>query len=383
MQATIALLPGDGIGPEVTAAAEQVLRAVAGRFGHAFTMTAHPVGGAALRAGGPPLPDETREACLAADAVLLGAVGDPAFDRGSSAGRPETALLQLRRALGVFANLRPARVWPGLEDGGAFKPERVAGADLLIVRELTGGIYYGEPRGVADDGQSAFNTMRYSRPEIERIAAVAFESAAGRRSHVTSVDKANVLETSRLWREVVTEVGARHPDVTLEHQYVDACALLLATSPKQFDVVLSGNLFGDILSDEAGAVVGSLGLLPSASIGGRGGAVRAGPRVGPVAGRPGRRQPHRGHRLGRHAAAARPRGARRGRRGGAGHRRGAGRRVADRRPGDRRPARGGRVRDGPRDRGPREGRRAVTGRPRRSADAGRAGPCRRRPRPGR
>ena len=271
MHSTIVVLPGDGIGPEVTSAAEQVLRAVADRFGHTFTISSHPVGGAALRAGEPPLPDATRQACLAADAVLLGAVGDPAFDTGSNAGRPETALLQLRQTLGVFANLRPARVWPGLEDGGAFKPERVSGADLLIVRELTGGIYYGEPRGMADDGQSAFNTMRYSRPEIERIAEVAFKAAAGRRGLVTSVDKANVLETSRLWREVVTDVGARYPDVQLKHQYVDSCALLLATSPLDFDVVLSGNLFGDILSDEAGAVVGSLGLLPSASIGGSAG----------------------------------------------------------------------------------------------------------------
>ena len=271
MQATIVLLPGDGIGPEVTGAAEQVLRAVASRFGHAFTLTSHLIGGAAVRAGLPSLPDETRQACLRADAVLLGAVGDPSLDTGSSAERPETALLQLRQVLGVFANLRPARVWPGLEDGGAFKPEVVAGVDMLIVRELTGGLYYGEPRGVADDGQSAFNTMRYSRTEIERIAEVAFQSATARRGLVTSVDKANVLETSRLWRQVVTEVGTRYPDVTLEHQYVDSCALLLAASPKQFDVVLSGNLFGDILSDEAGAVVGSLGLLPSASIGGRSG----------------------------------------------------------------------------------------------------------------
>jgi len=271
MNATIVVLPGDGIGPEVTGAAERVLRAVADRFGHTFSLVPHLIGGAALRAGHPPLPDETRDACQAADAVLLGAVGDPAFDKGSSEGRPETALLQLRQVLGVFANLRPALVWPGLENGGAFKPELVAGADLLIVRELTGGIYYGEPRGVTEDRQSAFNTMRYSRLEIERIAEIAFRSAATRRRLVTSVDKANVLETSRLWREVVTDVGTRYPDVTLEHQYVDSCALLLATRPKQFDVVLCGNLFGDILSDEAGAVVGSLGLLPSASIGGRGG----------------------------------------------------------------------------------------------------------------
>jgi len=271
MNAAIVLLPGDGIGPEVTAAAERVLRAVADRFGHTFDFSSHLIGAAALAAGHPPLPDESRAACLEADAVLLGAVGDPAFDRGGSAERPETALLQLRQALGVFANLRPARVWPGLENGGAFKPERVRGVDLLIVRELTGGIYYGEPRGIADDGQSAFNTMRYSRSEIERIAEIAFRSAQGRRKLVTSVDKANVLETSRLWRQVVTEVGARYPDVELQHQYVDSCALLVATTPTQFDVLLAGNLFGDIISDEAGAVVGSLGLLPSASLGGRGG----------------------------------------------------------------------------------------------------------------
>ena len=271
MHATSVLLPGDGIGPEVTAAAERVLRTVADRFGHSFDISSHLIGAAALKAGHPSLPEETRAACLAADAVLLGAVGDPAFDTGSSAERPETALLQLRQALGVFANLRPAKVWPGLEDGGAFKPELVAGADLLIVRELLGGIYFGEPRGIAEDGQSAFNTMRYSRPEIERIAEVAFRSAQGRRKLVTSVDKANVLETSRLWREVVTDVAARYPDVELRHQYVDSCALLVATAPKQFDVLLAGNLFGDIISDEAGAVVGSLGLLPSASLGERGG----------------------------------------------------------------------------------------------------------------
>ena len=271
MRATIALLPGDGIGPEVIAAAERVLAAVARRFGHAFALTRHPIGGAALRAGDPPLPDATRAACVAADAVLLGAVGDPQFDRGGSAERPETGLLQLRKELGVFANLRPARMWPGLEDGGSLKPERVRGLDMLIVRELTGGLYYGEPRGRSGDGQAAFNTMRYARPEIERIAVVAFESARRRRCLVTSVDKANVLETSRLWREVVTEVGERYPDVRLEHQYVDSCALLMVSDPQKFDVVVAGNLFGDILSDEAGALVGSLGLLPSASVGGRGG----------------------------------------------------------------------------------------------------------------
>lgn len=271
MQATIALLPGDGIGPEVIDAASRVLETVSAQGHHTLTLTRWPIGGEALRAGEPPLPEPTRAACVAADAVLLGAVGDPAFDHGPSEGRPETALLALRRELGVFANLRPAKVWPGLEDGGSLKPDLVRGLDMLIVRELTGGIYYGEPRGRTDDDQEAFNTMRYSRPEVERILVVACEAARQRRGLVTSVDKANVLETSRLWREVATEVGERYPDVRLEHQYVDSCALLMVSHPKKFDVVVAGNLFGDILSDEAGAVVGSLGLLPSASIGGRGG----------------------------------------------------------------------------------------------------------------
>ena len=271
MNATIALLPGDGIGPEVVAAATQILEAVATLSGHTFTLTSHPIGGAALRAGDPPLPTATRDACVAADAVLLGAVGDPEFDQAPGDRRPETALLQLRQELGVFANLRPAKVWPGLEEGSSLKPELIKGLDLLIVRELTGGLYYAEPRGRADDGLSAFNTMRYSRAEIERIAKVAFESARRRDGRVTSVDKANVLEVSRFWREVVIDVAVDYPDVTLEHQLVDSCALLLVTHPHKFDVLLAGNLFGDILSDEAGAIVGSLGLLPSASIGGRGG----------------------------------------------------------------------------------------------------------------
>ena len=271
MQATIALLPGDGIGPEVIAAAARVLDTVAARFDHTFTLQRCLIGGVALRNGDPALPPETKEVCVSADAVLLGAVGDAEFDHGSHERRPETALLQLRRELGVFANLRPARVWPGLEDRGSMKPDVVRGLDLLVVRELTGGLYYGEPWGRTADGQAAFNTMRYSRAEVERIAIVAFESAQKRRNLVTSVDKANVLETSRLWREVVTEVGTRYPDVTLEHQYVDSCALLLISNPQKFDVLLAGNMFGDILSDEAGAVVGSLGLLPSASLGGSSG----------------------------------------------------------------------------------------------------------------
>ncbi len=267
MRARIVLLPGDGVGPEVTRAAVEALRAVASIFHHEFALDEHPIGGAALNAGGPPLPPPTLEACLGADAVLLGAVGDPAFDREEPARRPERGLLDLRRALGVYANLRPARVWPGLEDAGPVKASALAGTDMLIVRELTGGLYYGEPRGYADEGASAFNTMRYSRGEIERVAEVAFAAARRRRRRVVSVDKANVLETSRLWRSVVTEVGARHPDVELQHLYVDACAMRIALAPASFDVVLTENLFGDILSDEAGAVCGSLGLLPSASIG--------------------------------------------------------------------------------------------------------------------
>ena len=267
MKATILTLPGDGIGPEVTRAAVQILTAVGAQSGHSFTFSEAVIGGAALRGGLAPLPDETLAAARGADAILLGAVGDPAFDRGDSSRRPESALLSLRSALGLYANLRPARVWPGLENGGPLKPAVLAGTDLLVVRELTGGLYYGQPRGLAADGDSAVNTMRYSRAEIRRIAVVAFEAARSRRHRVTSVDKANVLEVSRLWREVVGEVARDFADVTLEHMYVDACAMKLALAPASFDVVLTENLFGDILSDEAGAIVGSLGLLPSASLG--------------------------------------------------------------------------------------------------------------------
>src|SRR5829696_1408360 len=267
MNARILLLPGDGIGPEVVAAAEQVLQAVGRRFNHQFTLSTALIGGVALKQGLPALPDDTLEAARQADAILLGAVGDPSFDTAQPSERPEAALLRIRRELGLYANLRPARVWPGLESAGPLKPEILKGTDLLIFRELTGGLYYGEPRGVSADGESAHNTMRYSRAEVARIARRAFDAARLRRKRVTSVDKANVLETSRLWRQVVTDVAKDYPDVTLEHMLVDTCAMKLTYAPSSFDVVLTENMFGDILSDEAGAVVGSLGLLPSASLG--------------------------------------------------------------------------------------------------------------------
>jgi 3-isopropylmalate dehydrogenase len=264
---SIILLPGDGIGPEVVGAAARVLDAVNARFDLAITTASYPIGGVALRHDLPALPGTTLDACRTADAVLLGAVGDPAFDHLPSAERPEGGLLALRRGLGVYANLRPARIWPGCEGAGPLKPELARDADLLIVRELTGGLYFGQPRGFSSDGTAAFNTMRYSAGEIRRIARVGFEAARQRRRHVTSVDKANVLETSQLWRRIVTEVAAEYSDVTLAHMYVDSCAMALVTSPGRFDVILTENLFGDILSDEAAVIAGSIGLLPSASLG--------------------------------------------------------------------------------------------------------------------
>jgi len=267
MTAAIAVLPGDGIGPEVTRAAVRVLEAVAAVGGHRWAITTWPIGGAALADGLPPLPPDTLAAARQSDAVLLGAVGDPSYDREPFAGRPEAALLALRRELEVFANIRPLRAWPGLEAVSPLKARVLSGTDLVIVRELTGGLYYGEPRGLAADGASAVNTMRYSRGEITRVARVAFDLARRRRRRVTSVDKANVLEVSRLWRDVVTEVAREYPEVALTHEYVDAAAMKLAIAPAAFDVILTENLFGDILSDEAGAIAGSLGLLPSASLG--------------------------------------------------------------------------------------------------------------------
>ena len=267
MHLPIALIPGDGVGPEVVAAAEDVLHAVAARFGHSVQTTSYLMGGAALRAGHPALPAETLAGCQNARATLLGAVGDPAFDHLPSKERPEGGLLGLRKGLGVFANLRPTRIWPGLESAAPLKPEIVRGADLLIVRELTGGLYFGEPRQIDRARGEAFNTMRYTAAEIERIAVVAFDAARRRRRQVTSVDKANVLETSQLWRAVVTDVALRYPDITLQHMYVDSCAMALVTHPTRFDVILTENLFGDILSDEAAVIAGSIGLLPSASLG--------------------------------------------------------------------------------------------------------------------
>jgi 3-isopropylmalate dehydrogenase len=270
MNLHITSLPGDGIGPEVTRQAVRVLEEVARSFGHELDLNEKEIGGAALTACGDPLPRNAIEACLASQAVLLGAVGNPAFDKNPPKLRPEAGLLRLRQELGAFANLRPAVFYPALIGSSPLREEVVRGTDILIVRELLGGLYFGQPRSIAGDigSRQALNTMRYGETEIERIARVAFELARKRRKRVLSVDKSNVLECSRLWREVVTRVGREFPDVHLSHQYVDSAAMVLVLKPAEFDVVLTENMFGDILSDEAGGVVGSLGLLASASIGG-------------------------------------------------------------------------------------------------------------------
>ena len=266
MQARIVVLPGDGVGPEVTREAVACLRAVAEGFGHTFTFQDCLIGGAAVDACGDPLPEATLVACKAADAVLLGAVGGPAWDKHPRAQRPESGLLRLRQGLGLFANLRPVTVHPALEDASPVKAEVVRGTDMMIVRELSGGLYFGEPRSYSPE--RALNTLPYDRTEILRVARVAFDLARNRRQKLVSVDKANVLETSRLWREVVTELGAEYPEVALTHAYVDSFAMSIIARPRDFDVELTENLFGDILSDEAAVLAGSLGLLPSASLGG-------------------------------------------------------------------------------------------------------------------
>jgi 3-isopropylmalate dehydrogenase len=270
MQLRITSLPGDGIGPEVTLQAIRVLEEVVEGFGHDLELDEKEIGGAALVAHGNPLPECTIKACRNSQAVLLGAVGGPAFDQYARELRPEAGLLRLRQALGAYANLRPAVFYPELRDCSPLREEVAKGTDILIVRELLGGLYFGEPRSIegAPGSRHAINTMGYGEQEIERIARMAFQLARTRRKRLVSVDKSNVLECSRLWREVVTRAGNEFSDVCLSHMYVDSAAMALVLKPAEFDVILTENMFGDILSDEAGGLVGSLGLLASASIGG-------------------------------------------------------------------------------------------------------------------
>ncbi len=271
MNLNILVLPGDGIGTEVTREAIRVLRHVADKFHHSVKLTEGLLGGIAIHKTGTPFPPATAELAVKADATLLGAVGLPEFDEAPPEKRPERGLLGIRKAMGVFANLRPVRAYKSLLDSSPLKNDLVEGTDMIIVRELTGGIYYGTPRGISGQGPDtrAINTMTYTRAEIERVAHMAFHLARGRRKKVTSVDKSNVLENSQLWRQVVIEVAREHPDVTLDHILVDNCAMQLILNPKRFDVVLTENMFGDILSDEAAVLAGSIGMLPSASIGER------------------------------------------------------------------------------------------------------------------
>jgi 3-isopropylmalate dehydrogenase len=270
MQLKIVILPGDGVGPEVIDQAVNVLREIANIHGHNFQFTEHDAGGVAIKRWGTPLPQATLDACIGADAVLLGAVGSPDFDHLSPDKRPEAGLLLLRRSLGGFANLRPISSFSALAGASPLRREIIEGVDILFVRELLGGLYFGEPRGlISQDGSSsAFNTMRYTVDEIERVARVAFAAATERRFKVTSVDKANVLETSQLWRQTVSRVALDYPLVELDHLYVDAAAMHIMTNPRRFDVILTENLFGDILSDEASVISGSLGMLASATVGG-------------------------------------------------------------------------------------------------------------------
>ncbi len=269
MHAKITLLPGDGIGPEVVAEAVRVLDAVAGKYGHTFTYEDRLIGGCSIDQCGTALTDETLADCKASDAVLLGAVGGPKWDDPSARVRPEQGLLGLRKGLGVFANLRPVKVHPALVDSSPLRPEKLQGVDILVVRELTGGLYFGQPRGRKQKGghECAVDTLEYCDDEIRRVVELAFHLAQGRRRKVSSVDKANVLESSRLWRQVAMETGARQQDVLLEHVLVDTAAMRLVTNPAAFDVLVTENMFGDILTDEASVLAGSMGMLPSASLG--------------------------------------------------------------------------------------------------------------------
>ena len=269
MDASIVLLPGDGIGPEIVAQGQRVLEAVASKFGHSFSFTSAPIGGCAIDEYGDPLPPATIEACRSANAILLGAVGGPQWDDPNAKTRPEVGLLGIRKALGLFANLRPVKAQPQMLDASPLRRDIIEGVDILFVRELTGGIYFGESGRRTEDGhETAFNEMKYSVPEIERVIRLAGDSARKRRGRVTSVDKANVLEVSRLWRQVAADImAAEYADLDYDVVLVDAMAMHLISRPRDFDVVVTGNMFGDILTDEASMLPGSLGLLPSASLG--------------------------------------------------------------------------------------------------------------------
>jgi 3-isopropylmalate dehydrogenase len=269
MEAKIVITPGDGIGPEVTAEAVKVMNAIGEKFGHRFTFSEQKIGGCSIDAYGTALTDEALKECQKADAVLLGAVGGPKWDDPQAAVRPEQGLLALRKGLGVFANLRPVKIYPSLVGASPLKPEKLAGVDLIVVRELTGGLYFGQPKGreTTPDGMRAVDTLIYTEQEIRRIAHMAFQIARGRRKKVTSVDKANVLESSRLWRQITAEVAKDYPDVSLENMLVDTASMRLVSHPVSFDVIVTENMFGDILTDEAAVLSGSMGLLPSASLG--------------------------------------------------------------------------------------------------------------------
>jgi len=268
MKAKIVVLPGDGVGPEVVAEARKVLEAVASKRGHEFSFENQLIGGIAIDETGDPLPEATLKACKGSDAVLLGAVGGPKWDDPNAKTRPEKGLLAIRKGLGLYANLRPVKSYPELIDSSPLKPERIAGVNLLLVRELTGGLYFGKQyREKTATGTKVVDTLEYTDQEIDRVCRLAFGLARGRNKKLTSVDKANVLESSRVWRQVAVELGKEFSDVTLEHQLVDSCAMRLVTAPGSFDVIVTENMFGDILSDEAAVLTGSLGMLPSASLG--------------------------------------------------------------------------------------------------------------------
>jgi 3-isopropylmalate dehydrogenase len=272
MNANIVVLPGDGIGPEVTAEAVKVLQLIGKKFGHTLGFTERLMGGCSIDAHGTALTPEVLKDCQASDAVLLGAVGGPKWDDPNAKVRPEQGLLGLRKGLGVFANLRPVRVHPALVDSSPLKPDRLKGVDILVIRELTGGLYFGQPKGreTKDGKERGVDTLEYWDFEIERVVKLAFRLAKGRKKKVTSVDKANVLESSRLWRQIATNLGKANPDVALDHMLVDTAAMRLVVAPAQLDVVVTENMFGDILTDEASVLAGSMGMLPSASIGEKG-----------------------------------------------------------------------------------------------------------------